>query len=67
MPLAQPLLIRTENQRDVRELRQRRADGLIQEDLFGRVRDVIVASHHVRDRHLHIVGDDREVIRGMAV
>ena len=65
--LAQPLLVGTENQRHVRELRHRRAERLIQQHLLRRVRDVIVAAHHVRDRHLDVVRHDRQVIRRMAV
>ena len=67
MPLAQPLLVGAENQRHVRELRHRRAQRLVKQHLLRRVRDVIVAPHHMRDLHLDIVGDDGEVIRGMAV
>ena len=67
MTLAQPLLVRPENQRHVRELRHLGAERAIQQDLLRRVRDVIVAAHHVRDLHLHIVGHDGEVIGRMAV
>ena len=67
MSLAQPLLVGAENQRHVRELRQRRVQRAIQQDLLRRVRDVIVAAHHMRDPHLHIVGHDREVIGRQAV
>ena len=55
MTLAQSLLVGTEDQRDVREARLRRADRAIQQDLLRRVGNVIVAPHHVRDLHLHIV------------
>ena len=47
--------------------RRRRAERLEQEHVLRRVRDVIVASNHVRDLHLHIVDDDREVVGGVAV
>ena len=65
--LAQPLLVGPENQRHVRELRHRRAERAIQQNLLRRVRDVIVAAHHMRDLHLHIVGHDRELIGRLAV
>ena len=65
--LAQSLLVGTEDERHVRELRQLGANRAVQQDLFRRVRDVIVAPHHMRDRHLHIVRDDRELICGMTV
>ena len=67
MTLAQALLVGPENQRHVREPRDRRADRLVQQHLLRRVRDVIVAADHMRDPHLHIVGHDRQVIGGMAV
>jgi len=35
--------------------------------MLGRVRDVIVATHHMRNPHRHIIGDDREVIGRVAV
>ena len=67
MTLAQPLLVGSEDQRHVREPRHRRAERLVQQDLLRRVRDVIVAPHHMRDLHLHIVGHDGELIGRMAV
>ena len=51
----------------MRELRHRRAERAIQQDLLRRVRDVIVAAHHMRDLHLHIVGHDGELIGRLAV
>ena len=55
MPLAQALPVRSKNQRHVREGRHSRLDRLVQQNLLRRVRDVIVATHHMRDLHLHIV------------
>jgi hypothetical protein len=51
----------------MRERRHGRVHRAVQQDLFRRVRDVIVAAHHVRHLHHHVVHDDREVVRGMAV
>ena len=65
--LLEPFLVRAENERHVREPRHVGADRLIQEDLLRRVGDVIVAAHHVRDLHLHIVRDDGELVRRMTV
>ena len=48
------------------KLRQRRADRLVNQDLLS-VFNVIVASHHMRDRHLHIVGNDGELVGGLAI
>ena len=56
-----------QDQRNVGELGNRRLEGLVEQELLGRVRDVIVAPHDMRDPHLDIVGHDREVICGMAV
>ena len=60
--LAEPLLVRAEDQRHVREPRGRGAERLVQQHLLGRVRNVIVAAHDVRDRHVDVVDHDREVV-----
>ena len=65
--LTQAFLVAAENQRHVRELRQRRVERAIQEDLLRCVRDVIVAAHHVRDCHVDVVGNHRQVISGMTI
>ena len=44
-----------------------RAERLIEQHLLRRVRHVIVAADHMRDRHVDVVHDHGEVIRGMAV
>ena len=51
----------------MRERRHRPAERLIQQHVLGRVRDVIVAAHDVRDLHVDVVGDDRQVISRLAV
>jgi hypothetical protein len=67
VPLAQAFLVGTEDQRHMRERGRRRAEGLVQQDLLRRVRDVIVAANHVRDRHVHVVADDGELVGRLAV
>ena len=67
MPLAQALLVRPEDERNVGERRDRLSERLIQENLLRRVRDVIVAANHVRDAHVDVVGHDREVIRRLTI
>ena len=62
MSLAEALLVGSENERHVRELRRRFAERLPEEHVLRRVRDVIVAADDVRDAHVQIVGDDRQVI-----
>ena len=42
-------------------------ERLVQQHVLRRVRDVIVAADHVRDRHVDVVGDDRQVIGRLAV
>ena len=49
MALAQPLLVRTEDQRHMREARRRPSERFVEQDLLRRVRDVIVAANDVRD------------------
>ena len=65
--LAEPLLVGAENQRDVRELGRRLAERAPEQDVLWRIRDVIVAADDVRDLHIEIVGDDRQVIRRQPV
>ncbi len=67
MALTQPLLVGSENQRDVRELRNRRTYCAIQQNLLRRIGNVIVTPHHMRDLHLHIVGHDRQLVGRVAV
>ena len=67
MTLAQALLVGPQDQRDVREHRHRRTDRLVQHHLLRRVRDVVVATHHMRDLHLHIVRHHGKVIRRLAI
>ena len=49
------------------ELRDRGSERLEEEHVLRRVRDVIVAPHDVRDLHIHVVGDDGQVIRRLTV
>jgi len=51
----------------VRECRGVDAECAEQEDVLRRVRQMIVATRDVRDLHVDIVDDDREVIRRMVV
>ena len=67
MPLAQTLPVGAEDERHVAELGCRDAERLEQQHVLRRVRDVIVPAHHVRDGHVEIVGDHRQVVCGMAI
>jgi hypothetical protein len=51
----------------VAEQRQRRAQRVEDVDLPRRVVDVLVAAEHVRDVHVPVVDDDREVVGRHAV
>ena len=46
----------------MRKGRKRLAERAVEQHLLGRVRNVIVAAHDVRDRHVDVVGDHRQVI-----
>ena len=67
MPLGQRRVIRTKNQRQVRKLRRREAERLIQEQLPRRVGQVIFAANDVRDPHQRIVDDNSKVVRGTPI
>ena len=60
-------MVRPEHEREVRELRRRGAKRLVDQHLPRRVRDVVLAAHHMRDRHPRVVDDDGEVVGGTAV
>ena len=62
VPLAQPLLVGAQDQRHVREPRDGRAERLEEQHVLRRVGDVVVAADHVRDRHVHVVHDHRQVV-----
>ena len=47
--------------------RRLRAERLKQKHVFRGVRDVVVSSNHMRNLHLHVVYDDREMVGGVAV
>src|SRR5687767_3198026 len=51
----------------MRKGRRRLAEGVVEQDLLRRVRDVIVAAHDVRDGHIDVVDDYRQVIRRMRI
>ena len=65
--LAEARLVRAENQRHVGEHRQRGAQRLVEQDLLGRIGNMIGAADDVGDAHVHIVGDHAQVIGGAAV
>jgi hypothetical protein len=65
--LAQAFLVGPENERHVCEPRRGGAQRSIDQDLLRRVRDVIVAAHHVRDRHVDVVAHDGELVRRLPV
>ncbi len=67
VPLGELLAVGSVDHRDVAEDRQRRAECAVQRDLFGRVRDVVVAAQHVRDPHIEIVHHHGEVVDRRAI
>ena len=54
-------------QRQVSKFRRRHAESLVDQDLFVRVRQMVLAADDVGDAHLDVVADDREIIERMAV
>nr|WP_263975361.1 hypothetical protein [Leptolyngbya sp. 7M] len=60
-------LVRRHYERQMRECRRRDAERFVNEDLFVRVRQMVLAANDVRDLHLDVVADDREVIERMSV
>ena len=65
--LRQRRVIRPHHQRQVRELRRRESERLIEQHLPRRIRDVILAANHMRDLHQRIVDHDGEVVGRPAV
>ena len=55
-------MIRPQDQRQVRELRRRKPQRLVEQHLARRIRNVILAADHVRHLHHRIVDDDGEVV-----
>ena len=62
MALAQAFLVRTENQRHMRKARRRLSESFVEQDLLGRIRDVIVPTNDIGDPHVDVVGHDSEVV-----
>ena len=60
-------MIRPHDERHVREAGRREPERLVQEQLPRRVRDVILASDHIRHLHQRIVDHDGEVVGGVAI
>src|SRR6266542_342827 len=55
-------MVRSHHEREVSELRRRKPQCLVEQDLPGRVRDVVLAADHMRDLHQRVVDDDSEVV-----
>ena len=67
MSFAQATLVGTQNQRDVRKLRDRGTERLVQKDLLGSIRYVISATNDVGDLHIDVVNHNSQVIGGHAI
>ena len=67
MPLAEFLLVGSENERHVRKFWRRSAQCLEQQNVLRRVRDVIVAANNVSDPHVDVIGDNRQVVNRQPV
>ena len=60
-------MVGSEHEREMREDRRREPERLVEQNLPGRIRNVILSPNHVRHFHQRIVDDDGEVVRGMAI
>ena len=67
LALAHLRAVGVEDQRQVAEHRDRVAQRLEQQDVLGRVADVVLAADHVADRHRRVVDDHGEVVERRAV
>src|SRR5260370_11514302 len=66
MTFGQTRFVGAKNQRQVRENGNLRAQRAVEQNLFGRVGNVIGAANHVGDAHVHVVHDDAHLVHGLA-
>ena len=59
--------VRRENQRQVRKLRHILTESLVKQNLFMRVRQMVLTANDVRDAHFDVVEDDRKIVERVAV
>ena len=59
--------VRRKNERKVRKLRQIFTESLVKQNLFMRVRQMILTANDVCDFHLDVVEHDRKVVKRVAV
>ena len=59
--------VRCEDQRKMRELRRRHAESFVDQNLFVRVRQMVLSANDMRDPHLDVVANDREIVERMTV
>src|ERR1700694_3816315 len=50
--------VRRENQRQVRKLRHLFTESLVKQNLFMRIRQMVLAAYDVRDAHLDVIKHD---------
>ncbi len=59
--------VRAQDHGKVGEVRRVEAEGLVEDDLLGRVGEVVFPADHVGDLHQRVVDDHREVVGGRPV
>ena len=64
MPLGEAGAVRSENERDVRKDRRHGIQGAVEQNLLGRIGDVVGATNYMRDSHVHVVDYGAELIGG---
>src|SRR5260370_19466003 len=66
MTFGQTRFVGAKNQRQVRENGNFRAQRAVEQNLFGRVGNVIGSANHVGDAHVHVVHDGAHLVHGLA-
>ncbi len=67
MALGELLAVGAEDQWQVAEDGRFRAEPAVERDLLGCVADVVLATDHVGESHVHVVAHHREVVGGRPV
>ncbi len=67
MALGEFLLVRSQDHGHVAEARQRKTQAVVEQNLFGRIAEMVVAAQHVRGAQIVVVDHDRQVVDRRAV
>ena len=67
VPLTEALLVGPHDEGHVREPGRRDTEGLEEQHVLRCVRDVIIPANHMRDLHVDVVDDHREMVGGVPI